>query len=974
MQDIRVLSMVILFGATFISAQTDLCTIGKRYLEMCKNGCNKFNQTSDLEAGVLLRTSERILNRCSLFIETEPGYGIFVITGVLTNIGSCGRECRDANYLSFSDGLTDECICGDEKLDPNSHLFATNNNILNIEYSRGEFTLHVQVRGCLTSDLITGSRAKFEYVSGSPKAGGDYIVNVTCPEGYLLSKKYLYSENRCLIPTNGRSYIGTWQKDTVKCRKARCAAPEVPENGLYRPYTPDELYEYGETIEHECERGYELVSGTTIRRCIIRHGIGPVFSGVLPVCKKKDCGEPSDIEHAIIDGRDTLYNATREVSCYNGYKLDGSPLTCQEDGSWSVAPSCNIIECPDPPTVPHSRYELRAVGPVQGMTKVFGSNWEFTCDAGFRLLGDAIMTCQKNGSWSTPPICTAEFCLLDDLPQMPVYECIDCETNLDVRVNATRQYKCLQGYVEQLQTIRCQRSGTWTNLNQCERVNCGPPEEVPHGNWQYTSSNHGDTASLICEQGFVLSTNDLLTCNQSGEWSNGPTCIEVDCGSPPRPQNGNLEEPFTTTYNSTVNYSCSKGYVLNGSRNFIKCQLSGLWTEVSGCNAKDCGQPGKLLIANGNHENIQQTVYGSTVEYSCDRGYMFTSNKNIVCQANGTWSSLPQCKEIDCAIPGNITSAKMVSHNGTGLGDIVTYQCTLYISELSGTCGEDGTWSYPSCPERSTDPMLWLYIGCTIGILIVIILFILIVGLCFRKKEKARRISEKTRSFYGRRKVNEKSVKDRFNRSKNSACSSDSGLSVGEQIGSEHQFSLSRYDYKQTSSSLMEPSRMTSLEASPQYSTNSLNQPRSRQPIANGVCLDMMTVEEVDCDIKIPLYGEQRIDKKGSRNQSSAFLGNSPVASVGTASPLLNNLGSREWEDNHSARKHNTLILNGKQGNIVEPYPSHSMDRHKYHANPLQLRVIPGQEVGRTEECSLSLDSQEVFGPLLADKQYPVYM
>ena len=57
--------------------------------------------------------------------------------------------------------------------------------------------------------------------------------------------------------------------------------------------------------------------------------------------------------------------------------------------------------------------------------------------------------------------------------------------------------------------------------------------------------------------------------------------------------------------------------------------------------ARNCGHPGTPV-----HGNINSYVftYGSTVEYTCDKGYTLVGSKQRVCQANQTWSGTsPQC-------------------------------------------------------------------------------------------------------------------------------------------------------------------------------------------------------------------------------------------------------------------------------------------------------------------------------------------
>ena len=119
------------------------------------------------------------------------------------------------------------------------------------------------------------------------------------------------------------------------------------------------------------------------------------------------------------------------------------------------------------------------------------------------------------------------------------------------------------------------------------------------------------------------------------------TCVVIDCRDPGRPQNGR-RSLGRTTYQSTVTYSCDSGYLLVGEES-QQCQANGKWSGVLAvCSPVDCQDPG--TPANGDRMLVS-TTFMSTVFYSCRLGYNLEGNQHRICQASGNWSGdLPICK------------------------------------------------------------------------------------------------------------------------------------------------------------------------------------------------------------------------------------------------------------------------------------------------------------------------------------------
>ena len=116
----------------------------------------------------------------------------------------------------------------------------------------------------------------------------------------------------------------------------------------------------------------------------------------------------------------------------------------------------------------------------------------------------------------------------------------------------------------------------------------------------------------------------------------------MDCFDPGVPNNG-LKQLSSTTFGSTVRYSCRQGYRLEGQAQRT-CQASGRWSgTLAQCMPSECGDLGP---PQDGRVDFSSTAIGSIASYSCSEGYTLDGTATRICQPNGEWSSLaPDC---DC--------------------------------------------------------------------------------------------------------------------------------------------------------------------------------------------------------------------------------------------------------------------------------------------------------------------------------------
>ncbi|KAH3724730.1 hypothetical protein DPMN_050553 [Dreissena polymorpha] len=164
--------------------------------------------------------------------------------------------------------------------------------------------------------------------------------------------------------------------------------------------------------------------------------------------------------------------------------------------------------------------------------------------------------------------------------------------------NSTAIYTCSSGYdIHGPNSIRCLATGDWDKLEAKCTI-----KVLQNGFHNATTTTYNSTAIYSCNPGY---TKFVL-------------------------QHG-FHAATTTTYTSTVKYSCNPGYTMFGECS-ITCLDTGNWSELLvNCTIK--------VLHNGFH-NATSTTYNSTVIYSCNPGYTMFGENSITCNDTGNWNKL----------------------------------------------------------------------------------------------------------------------------------------------------------------------------------------------------------------------------------------------------------------------------------------------------------------------------------------------
>ncbi|KAM7014081.1 complement factor H [Passerculus sandwichensis] len=248
----------------------------------------------------------------------------------------------------------------------------------------------------------------------------------------------------------------------------------------------------------------------------------------------------------------------------------------------------------------------------------------------------------------------------------------------------------------------------------------GPPprrvKEVPTKTWDKPPYPHGTQAIYNCRPGYVKVGRVGFRCID-GVWkelSPGTECRNKPCGHPGDTDFGFFELTSGTefVFGARVEYRCNDGYQMLSQRNYRECQADGWSNDIPHCEVIKClpvqePENGRIIMT-GAFELGQEYSFGQVVNFECNAKYKLVGAKEIVCSANGEWSSdVPQCKEINCDVPeilhGYVRSPRK-SYKENELMQFFCKEGYKYGNKADALCTASGWNPPPYCTEIVCSP------------------------------------------------------------------------------------------------------------------------------------------------------------------------------------------------------------------------------------------------------------------------------
>ncbi|XP_046536907.1 complement component receptor 1-like protein [Equus quagga] len=321
-----------------------------------------------------------------------------------------------------------------------------------------------------------------------------------------------------------------------------------------------------------------------------------------------------------------------------------------------------------------------------------GTSWEYECLPGF-IKSSFFTTCLETSEWSdAQQFCKRKSCMS---PRELLHGSV--HTPMGIVFGSTITYSCDEGYRligdSSATCIISDNIVTWdSDMPFCEIIPCESPPAISNGDFYSSSREHfyyGMVVTYECHIGqngkklFDLVGEPSIYCtskdNRIGIWSSPPPqCITVVKCPVPEVENGIMESGFRRSFslNDTVMFKCKPGFTMKGS-NIAWCQPNSKWNPPLPKCFKGCLLPPD--IANGSYSKMDKEFFqiGQKVSYSCEPGYTLIGTNPVQCTSLGTWSpTAPRCEAKSCdAIPNQLLNGRVVAPPSLRLGAEVSFVC-----------------------------------------------------------------------------------------------------------------------------------------------------------------------------------------------------------------------------------------------------------------------------------------------------------
>lgn len=519
------------------------------------------------------------------------------------------------------------------------------------------------------------------------------------------------------------------------CTGAKCGRPGRTAISIYNP--PGRAFQENDTIRYICTESNHIVLGNSERRCLkdgswsddiplcskmsVLHRVQLLYqnfeeeNNTTVDGDKLTCLEPSEDNPTTWSGYlpksvnvsavQVSFKGPQEVDIDVAVQEEDSSLVrrCKFKSGSAVLSSKSIstltFHCPAATVAKyihlsyHNQYlsvcEVRVLLPtasacVSPDIPLHGigfktiseekSMYQFTCQPGYKLWGEIMVTCQEDGRWlPKSPVCEEIFCRA---PEPLKNGRVDYDSNNGrIPYNGVARYVCKDGfYLSGSSERRCHRWYEWDYPSPlCEPVtrnakqlgtsktkglsvtegweqsnvtHCGSLPQIANGALIVNSSNIGSIAWLKCTEGFKPLTDDNVTCLPSGKWSSQSLhCTAIQCEANPVTPNGRVIMLNNSSYyGSSLQVKCNQGY---GTHNTIirKCNEFGTWGDLNVCIEITCeaisiekDSFGQWLPVNGSN---------SLHVLICPENFHIEGSPAVIrCLSNGSWSyTSAQCKK-----------------------------------------------------------------------------------------------------------------------------------------------------------------------------------------------------------------------------------------------------------------------------------------------------------------------------------------
>ncbi|NWI48256.1 C4BPA protein, partial [Picathartes gymnocephalus] len=324
-----------------------------------------------------------------------------------------------------------------------------------------------------------------------------------------------------------------------------------------------------------------------------------------------------------------------------------------------------------------------------------GSQISFICRPGYtRVQGMSLtQTCGDDLQWSPRGVfCTERKCTYPGDLENGYFDPTDLKFGSKLTFSCNEGYKLL-GNKEISCNIKNEGVDWSGPLPYCDRIPCKPPPKIANGHYEErTNYVYQSSVTYRCQEApsgsdpFSLIGTDTIYCTadaqSNGVWSGPPPeCRVVKCENP-TVENGRKTAGFGPSYRykDSVVFECDKGYFMVGE-GVITCEENNTWVPPKPtCEKNVCPAP---EIPNGVLTPVKPAyAKGESVQISCNPGCSLpggSAEVTVTCQEHSSWGALPHC----ACMPAGSGSTPVINHGRVTVGqkpsysegDFITIEC-----------------------------------------------------------------------------------------------------------------------------------------------------------------------------------------------------------------------------------------------------------------------------------------------------------
>ncbi|GFT69766.1 sushi, von Willebrand factor type A, EGF and pentraxin domain-containing protein 1, partial [Nephila pilipes] len=516
----------------------------------------------------------------------------------------------------------------------------------------------------------------------------------TCPLPFLTKGVKMNNDCREILPGQkcflscksnsfkiSRNYItceiSTRWSDTPECNKKFCPKPILTNALIFEEDCTSKAFsDHCHVSCKELGKPFKLnyivclnnMRWTTLPLCTCPMPSLPDFIETKNDCKSKFPGQ-----HCLL-------------ICKNGMQIEGSTtITCQNSSKWSKVPKCKRNYCIKrklPETLLYSQ-DCTAVSPRKRCL--------LECKEGGKFFGPNFIVCIHRFLWTPMPTCSCPIPNLSD--DIIVIEICDKK-----RIGQKCHLKCKEHMsLIGKNFIICQNNTRWSHLPKCKRITCLRLKLPLHLSLKEDCSSKypGESCRLKCTAGGEIIGNHTVTCIEGKKWTILPKCT---CPSVKQSDQLILIENCSKKF---IGQRCRLKCKFNPSEvKYVICKGNGQWSSLPKCSKFYCIPP-KLPKTLAYAENCSSLLPGKSCSVKCKAGGKVIGSSKIMCINVTKWSVFPRCTCHFPLLTEELSTAQKCNHKTVGEKCYVTCKKPLtIIGKDYILCQKDGHWSpLPQCKK-----------------------------------------------------------------------------------------------------------------------------------------------------------------------------------------------------------------------------------------------------------------------------------